>query len=45
MQEERVDGCSTADVQVEIYTAIVVKDKVADHVCTLDVVRVAIECW
>jgi hypothetical protein len=43
VQEERVYGCPTPNVQIKIDAAIMMQHKVADHVCSLDIVSVAIE--
>ena len=43
--KERVDRLAAANVEVKINTAILVQNEIADSVCSLDVVRIALECW
>jgi len=43
VDKQWVDALETADVEVEINTAVVVEDKVADCVCALDRVLVCVE--
>lgn len=41
--EERVEGTEATNIKIEVYTTEVIKDEVADGVCTLDGVGVTVE--